>query len=142
MIVAYGFQLGHAGVIMILLGKPMKNNSMYVLTLAAIFLTACDSEGSASKEKEISETFTTAADTRLWKDPCDTGSRTITIPANTDVQASKETFVFGGIAGFPWYYVDYNNNTGWISSQSVKNAPELVIDKKNVGKCKVGWPTQ
>lgn len=120
----------------------MKKTSISVITLAALLLTACDDEGSEPKEREISKTFTTAADTRLWNDPCDSGTRTITIPANTDVQASKEIFVFGGIAGFPWYYVNYNNSSGWISSQSVKNAPELVIDKDNLGKCKIGWPKE
>ena len=60
------------------------------------------------------------------------------IPMNTDLEVEKEVFVFGGgMIGFPMYYVNYNGVSGWMSSQSVYDAPDFIIDKSKHGKCQI-----
>lgn len=60
------------------------------------------------------------------------------IPMDTELKVEKEVFVFGGgMIGFPMYYVNYNGVAGWMSSQSVYDAPDFIIDKSKHGKCQI-----
>lgn len=108
------------------------------LSLALPFFAACKSEESKPFEKAISrEIIIVGGKTSFYRDPFDNASRFGVIPDGSKLMARKEKFVFSGVAGFPWYYAVDNAEAGWISSMVTKDAPDIVIDKSNAGKCKI-----
>ena len=90
-------------------------------------------------EKEEIKVVITGHNAGLYSDICmPLSSLLLRIPKDTELNVINEKFVWGGgMLGFPMYFVKYGETEGWMSSQSIYDAPEYVLDETKQGKCQV-----
>lgn len=90
-------------------------------------------------EKEEIKVVITGHNAGLYSDICmPLSSLLLRIPKDTELNVIKEKFVWGGgMLGFPMYFVKYGETEGWMSSQSIHDAPDYVLDETKYGKCQV-----
>ena len=122
-----------------------------LILFSCVFVFGCNQDEAEKKvekevtktvskvEKEINKTVTVAHNAGFFSDACMAGDESnliLRIPKETKLLATKEVLTFsGGIVGFPMYFVKFDGKSGWVSSQSIYDAPEIIVDKSKMGKC-------